>query len=318
VVARRGSGALLRVLAVAAPLTVVLPALAVDAASLGLLLLAVGAANGALDIAMNAQGVAVERAAGRRLFTSLHAAFSFGALAGAATAGLAAAAGLDPLVNLAVTAGAGGLAGAVAARGLIDDPGRPQAPLLARPTPPLTALAVLAFCALLAEGSVFDWSGIYLADVLGAPGGTAALGLAAFSLTMGFGRLGGDGLNARFGAPAVVRAGALLAALGLGLAVAASAAGVALAGFAAMGLGLSVVFPLALRAAGDVGGAGPGLAAVSTVGYAGFLTGPPAIGLIAEGGGLRLALGLVAALVLAAAALSGHARTASGRRAERG
>ncbi len=96
VVARRGS----RLLIVAAPLylaVVVLPAVAVDATTLLVAALVVGAANGALDIAMNAQGIALERAIPRRLFNSLHAAFSFGALAGAGLAAAAAAAGVPPL-----------------------------------------------------------------------------------------------------------------------------------------------------------------------------------------------------------------------------
>jgi MFS family permease len=165
----------------------------------------------------------------------------------------------------------------------------------------------VAFAALLAEGSVFDWSGVYMARVADAAAGLAPLGLAAFSLFMGFGRLSADGVAARVGSAATAGAGALMAAGGIGLALARPAAGVAVAGFALMGAGLSAVFPLALRAAGlDEDVPGPALAAVSTVGYAGFLTGPPVIGALADAGSLRSALLLVPALCLVAAALSGH------------
>jgi MFS family permease len=301
-----------RPLVAAAPLyvsAVVLPALAVDMVTLLLALIAVGAANGVLDIAMNTQGVAVERRLGTRLFSSLHAAFSFGALAGAGSAAAAAAAGLDPLPHLAVAAAVSAVLAALLARGLVSDEGRPEGPRFARPSRRLAALGVIAFCALIAEGAVFDWSGVYLTDEAGAAAGVAPLGLAAFALTMGLGRLAGDALGARVGAAAAVRGGALLAALGLGLALAIPEPLVAIAGFAAMGAGLSVVFPLALRAAGFHGEAtGPDLAAVSTVGYVGFLAGPPVIGLLADASSLRAALAVISALCLVAAVSARRAR----------
>jgi hypothetical protein len=306
VAARRGS----RTLVAAAPLylaAVVLPALAVDAPTLLLAALVVGAANGTLDIAMNAQGIAVERAAGRRMFNSLHAAFSFGALAGAGTAAAAASLGVDPLPHLAAAALVGAVAAALLAPGLLRDPGDPRAPRFARPTRRLAALGTIAFCALLAEGAVFDWSGVYLAGDAGAGAGLAPVGLAAFALWMGFGRLAADWVAARVGSAGTARVGGLLAAAGLGLALAVAEPAAAIPGFALMGLGLSAVFPLTLRAAAS----GPALAAISTVGYAGFLAGPPLIGLLADATSLRAALAPVAALCVLAAALA----AAVGRRA---
>jgi MFS family permease len=298
---RRGS----RPLVAAAPLyllAVVLPALAVDMATLLLAVFVVGAANGVLDIAMNAQGVAVERALGRRLFSSLHAAFSFGALTGAGVAAAAAAAGVDPLPHLAVNGAVCAAVAVVLSRGLLHDEGQAEGPHFARPSRRLAALGAIAFCALMAEGSVFDWSGVYLADETGAAAGAAPLGLTAFSLTMGVGRLFGDRVAELTGAALAVRGGALVAAGGLGLALAVPEPAPAIAGFALMGLGLSVLFPLALRAAGVHGeAAGPSLAAVSTVGYAGFLAGPPLIGLLADASSLRAALSLVVGLCLVAA-----------------
>jgi predicted MFS family arabinose efflux permease len=294
-----------RPLVAAAPLymvAVILPAVADDLVTLLLAVLAVGAANGVLDIAMNTQGVAVERAAGKRLFSSLHAAFSFGALAGAGSAAAVAAAGIDPLPHLAVAAGVSAAVAAVLARGLVRDEGRPGEPHFARPSRRLAALGAIAFCALLAEGSVYDWSGVYLSSETAAAAGVAPLGLAAFSLTMGFGRLAGDGVAERVGAAGAIRGGALVAALGLALALAVAEPAAAVAGFAVMGIGLSAVFPLTLRAAGMHGAAaGPDLAAVSTVGYVGFLAGPPLIGVLAEGSSLRAALALVCALCVVAA-----------------
>lgn len=304
-----------RRLVAAAPLWLaagVAPALAVDAPTLALATLAVGAANGVLDVSMNVEGLAVERAAGKRLFNSLHAAFSFGALTGAAIGGLAAAVGLDPLPHLAIVVAVGAAAATLASRGLppanAEPP--PQGPRFARPSRRLAALGAVAFCALLAEGAVFDWSGIFIRRETDAAVGLAPAGLAAFNLAMGFGRLSADGLAERVGASALGRAGALTAAAGLGTALILGSAAGAIAGFAVMGVGLAAVFPLALRAAGyDPAIAGPAVAAVSSVGYAGLLTGPPAIGMLAEVLGLGGALACVCALLGVAAALAGHLST---------
>jgi predicted MFS family arabinose efflux permease len=314
-IARRGS----RAAVAASPLympAVVLPALAFDTASLLVAVTAVGAINGTLDIAMNAQGLAVERAGARRIFSSLHASFSFGALAGAGLAGALAALGVAPLLHLAGVAVVGGAAAAAVAPHLLGDEeaADARAPRLARPSGRLAALGVIAFCALLAEGAVFDWSGIYLATEAAAPAGVAPLGLAAFSLSMGVGRLAADPATERAGAPRVAAGGAASAALALGLALAVPTPAGAMLGFAAMGLGLSAVFPLALRASGlKDPSAAPGLAAVSTVGYAGSFLGPPLIGLLAEATSLPAALLLVCVLCLIASTLAGHLREPTAR-----
>jgi hypothetical protein len=127
---------------------------------------------------------------------------------------------------------------------------------------------------------------------------------------MAFGRLSADAAAARFGASTLGRAGALVAAAGLGGGLILGSAGGAIAGFAVMGIGLAPVFPLAVRAVGyDPSISGPAVAAVSSVGYAGFLTGPPAIGGLAESVGLGGALACVCALLVVAAALAGHLST---------
>jgi predicted MFS family arabinose efflux permease len=296
----------------AAPLllaAVVAPGLAVDGITLGLATLVVGAANGALDVSMNVEGLAVERAGDKRIFNSLHAAFSFGALAGAALGGLAAAAGLEPLPHLAIVAGVGAAAARLASRGLPAGEAPPPArgPRFARPSRRLAALGAIAFCALLAEGAVFDWSGIFMRREAGAALGLAPVALAAFNLAMGFGRLSADSLAERAGSVRLGRAGALLAAAGLGAALATVAPAASIAGFAVMGAGLAALFPLAVRAAGyDASISGPAVAAVSGLGYTGFLTGPPVIGVLAGGLGLAGALAVVCGLLLLAAALAGE------------
>ena len=300
-----------RRLVVAAPLWLaagVAPALAVDAPTLALATLAVGAANGVLDVSMNVEGLAVERAGTKRIFNSLHAGFSFGALTGAAIGILATSADLDPLPHLAIVVGAGAAVAAVASRWLPPaTPSLAHGPRFARPSRRLAALGAVAFCVLLAEGAVFDWSSIFIRRETDAAIGLAPAGLAAFNLAMGFGRLSADRLAERLGSATLGRLGALVGAVGLGTALALSTPAGAVAGFAVMGLGLASIFPLALRAAGyDADMAGPAVAAVSSVGYAGLLTGPPAIGLLAEVVGLAGALACVCGLLLVVAALAGH------------
>ncbi|HUR85379.1 MAG TPA: MFS transporter [Solirubrobacteraceae bacterium] len=203
-----------------------LPGLASSAALFFGAMVVLGAASGVLDVSMNAQAVAVNKRHEREIFASFHAAFSFGALAGAGAGALAAGAGLSPLTHMTIV----GLA--LVAIVLVVRPGllpaeadaRADGPAFARPSRALAALGTLAFCVLLAEGSVGDWSAILLDRETDAGPSLAALGLAAFSLTMGFGRLAADPLAERFGAPAVVRAGGLVAAAGLALALTATSA----------------------------------------------------------------------------------------------
>jgi MFS family permease len=305
IVARIGS----RPLVAAAPVLlapVVLPAVAVDAPTLLLATLIVGAANGVLDISMNVQGLAVERTGERRIFNSLHAAFSFGALGGAALAGGAIAVGLEPPAHLAIVAAVGAAGSLAAARGLLPAEADARSDI-ARPSRRLAAVGVVAFCALLAEGSVFDWSAIFMKREAHSSSALAPIGFAAFSLSMAVGRLRADAAAERFGSSAVARAGAFAAAAGLGVAVVSQVPVGGVAGFAVMGLGLAAVFPLSLRAAGeDPELAGPALAAVSTVGYTGFLVGPPAIGLLAELLGLAGALACVCGLLTLPVVLASH------------
>ncbi|HVL97012.1 MAG TPA: MFS transporter [Solirubrobacteraceae bacterium] len=315
--ARWGSAPLVRGSALAASAAVVGPGIAGSLGSLVAATAAIGVATGVLDVSMNIQGVAVERRDRRPILSSLHALFSLGVLAGAATAGAAAAAGVPVGEHLPAVAAAGAVATLVAGRGLLPAAADARAggPAFARPTRRLAGLGAIAFCVLLAEGAVADWSAIHLAGELDAPAGVAALGLAGFSLAMAAGRLAGDRVSARVGAVALTRAGAAVAGAGLVGAAFAPGAGAAIAGFAVAGAGLSALFPLAVRAAAARAqdAPGPAIAAISTTGYAGLVSGPPLVGLLAEAVGLRLALGLVLGVLCALAVVLAPAAGAPGR-----
>jgi fucose permease len=172
------------------------------------------------------------------------------------------------------------------------------APAFARPTRALLGFGALAFCGLLAEGAMGDWSAVYLHDTLGSSPAVAAAGFGAFSLAMAIGRFAGDRVVVRHGPARVLRASSAVAALGLSAALVVGQAGVGVLGCGMVGLGIANVIPILFSGAGRVPGVEPGaaLAAVATTGYLGFLAGPPLIGLAAELSGLRTGLGLVAVL----------------------
>jgi MFS family permease len=270
----------------------------------------VGVGMGSCDVAMNVHGVTVERRYGRPILSSFHAAFSLGGLAGAALGALAAGAGVDARLHLAVVAALCGAIGLVWSRRFLPgsaDASGAQDPVFVRPPRRLWALGALAFACLVIEGGAADWSGVYIKDELGTGPGVAALGFTAFSVTMVLGRIFGDRLVTRFGSTRLVRAGGLVAAVGFGTALAVSAPAAALLGFACLGAGMSSVIPIVFRAAGRTPGiaSGVALSAVTSVGYLGFVAGPPMIGGIAELIGLPAALGVLVALAAAVAALAG-------------
>jgi MFS family permease len=294
-------------------------ALAPSLPALCALALLLGLGMGSLDVSMNIHGVAVERRYGRPILAGFHAAFSFGGLAGAGIGALVAAAAVDARVHLAVTAAVSAAIGLTWSRRFLpgaEDVTAHAEPVFTRPPRRLWALGALAFACLLIEGASADWSGVYLRSELGTGPGVAALGFTAFSVTMTLGRVFGDRLVERLGSVRLVRAGGTLAACGFGLALLAGAPAAAVAGFACLGAGMSSIVPIVFRAAGHVPGiaSGVALAAVSSIGYLGFVTGPPAIGGIAELVGLPGALGVLVALGAAVTALAPTTAVGHGRR----
>ena len=314
-IARFGSRRVTAATALLTCATLALPPLAPSAPLLFAALFVFGAAYGALDVAMNAQAVAVEERWGRPIMSSFHGTFSAGALLGSFVAGLVAGRDVPPVPHLLGTGVALAAVALVAARALVPATaeGGGDGPAFALPVGPLAGVGALAFGVLLAEGAVADWGAVYLRDVLGATAGVGGWGYTAFSLTMAAGRFAGDGLVQKLGPVRVVRGGGALVALGLGAALLVGTVPAALAGFACVGAGLAAAFPVLLSAAGRTPGVptGTAIAAVATAGYSGFLVGPPAIGLVSEAfGGLRAGLAVVALVGAAVALLAGQARRA--------
>jgi MFS family permease len=271
-----------------------------------------GVIHGALNIAMNANGVEVQRAWGAPILTGFHAVYSIGGALGAAIGGLFARADLGPRATfLSVAAGCVLLATWCSFWALRADPvSAPSGEDSPRRMPGVLFLGVLAFCCLVGEGAAADWSSVYLRDSLGSSPWFAAAAYAAFALAMTAGRFAGDRLAARFGPVALVRASALLAAAGLFLAVAVPLPVAGVAGFGCLGAGLACIAPQVFSAAGnrDPARAGRALARVAGMGYAGFLVGPVAIGAAAQLSTLRWAL-LIPFILTLFVALSATALT---------
>ncbi|MHA0035789.1 MFS transporter [Deinococcus sp. PESE-13] len=317
-VARWGSGMVTALLAPLTMLSLLPPFFMPSLWPLGAALGALGVLNGALDVAMNAQGVTVEKALGRPVMSRLHAYFSLGGVVGAVL-GTLLVGRVPMLAHVGGVALLSALTALLAGRHLLPDgPAQePQAPQdapapaaglspAARLSPAALLLGGLCFLGMLSEGAHYDWAALYFRDVLGLPGGQAGVGYAAFVTTMTLGRWFGDRARDRFGDEAMVRAGALLSAVGLGLALLARAPLPATLGFALSGLGLSNVVPVMYGAAGHALH-GRGIAQVATIGYGGFLLGPPLIGFLAQHSGLPAALGLAVAGSALVAGLGGVA-----------
>ncbi len=343
---RFGSPRLIVAGAVWLSLALLLPALVRSALALGLGLAAFGIGYGGLNVAMNALAVDLVAVLRRPVMPSFHAAWSLGGLAGAALGGLAAPA-LTPLAHfalvglfgLAVTAacgpialsahlpaahagstdnaapasgpGGGGTAGTGAAETDEEIPNGsgPQPPAVARSGVwrAVLLLGVIALCSTYGEGAVSDWGALHLREDLGAASGLAAAGYAAFALAEACGRLAGSTLLARLGQTRVLVYGGAATFAGMIAAALSPVLPLALAGFALAGLGVANAFPTAMARVGIL--AGPhGVATASTLGYAGFLLGPPAIGFLAGALSLPAALTTVSLLAIVAVVL---ARTAS-------
>jgi MFS family permease len=285
--------------------------------------------SGLYDVGINAAAVDLERLSGRRLMSYLHAAFSGGAMAGALGAGVLRQAGADyrlvylvlllPLVALVVA-----FAVARFPRPGAEGPGGNRPPDGASPGPvseaeggsvgrwdlyrngALLLVAAIACLGMLAEGEMEHWSGIYLRDTLGLAAIVGGSGVAVFYGAQALGRLAIGQLVRRIGNRRTLLGSGALATGGMALALATTSPVLVVGGFVLVGLALAAVAPVAFSVAGETvpERAGSAVSVVTTLGYGGFLLGPPLVGGLAEVTGLRIALGIIAAAGLAVFALS--------------
>lgn len=291
-----------------------LPLLATSPYMLGAILFVFGASNGAMDVAMNAHGIAIQKELKRPIMSSFHGGWSVGGFAAAGLVAVAAAAGLDPrveslLVGVALLLLSLWITRRLGAANAHSSAGHG----LALPTRPVILIGVLCFLVMLTEGAIGDWSGIYLRQDAGASPAAAAMAFSGFSLGMAIARLGGDVVNARIGAGRLLRVGTALVAIALGSVVLIGEMVPAVIGFALCGLGIANAVPLLFTAAGRIHPPGPSLAAAFTLGYTGFVVGPPVIGLLSDQIGLSRTLALLVLAPVTVTVLGGRAIGKSNR-----
>ncbi|HEY3712952.1 MAG TPA: MFS transporter [Jatrophihabitantaceae bacterium] len=301
-------------------LTIMLPALTRSVLVLTASLFAFGVGFGGMNVAMNSVAVDLTARIARPIMPSFHAAYSFGGLLGAVAGGVLAEA-LSPAWHLTLV-GTLGLVVTLRIGVALLRTAEPRhnasavAPAPVRPRRGTRSLVllfgVIAMCTAYGEGALADWAALHLRSDLHTSAGFAAAGYASFSVAMLAGRLSGTWTLDRLGRTRVLAAGGLTAAGGMLLAALAPVLGLAVIGFVLVGLGLANVFPAAIGEAGALAGS-QGVAVASTIGYTGFLAGPPIIGFLADSFSLPIALTTIAGFAAAAAAIALVARHAEAR-----
>jgi predicted MFS family arabinose efflux permease len=309
--ARYGCRAVMLVTALAMSLVLPLLAMVPEAWMLGAALFAFGAAIGAMDCTMNIQAVLVERDAARPLMSGFHAFYSIGSLAGALCATLLLTLAVPALAMTCVVALAMSLVALRAAPAWRGERAVPGAPLLALPRGVVAVVGAVCFVAFLAEGSMLDWSAVFLHEVRGVDASRAGWGFVAFNLAMTLARLAGDRTVARLGRARAVLAGGLLGGAGLAIATLVPGFAAALAGYALLGVGCANIVPVMFTLAGAQTRMPTALAipAVTTMGYAGVLLGPALIGFVADASSLAAAFLLVGGMLALAAVVGAAIRT---------
>ncbi|MFE6700019.1 MFS transporter [Streptomyces sp. NPDC057718] len=294
------------------------PSVALFAAALFL----AGAMDALTDVAQNAHGLRVQRLYGRSILNSFHAIWSIGAVTGGLMAAGAMSLGLSLGVHLAVSAAVLVVAAAAALRFCLPGPdnepeetgperlGTAGASGTSRVGFVLAALVLIATAGTLVEDAGNSWAALYLTDALHASAALAAWGFIALVGAQFIGRIFGDRLVDRFGQRAVARAGGLITAVGMGLALAVPTLSGTVLGFALAGFGVATLVPAAMHEADALPGLKPGsgLTIVSWLMRLGFLLSPPVVGQVADAAGLRTGLLVIPAAGVLVVMLAGVLR----------
>jgi MFS family permease len=275
-----------------------------------------GAFGGCMDVAMNANAVAVERHLGRAIMSSSHGFWSLGGFIGGALGGRA-------IETFGYDKQALGVAAicvvvlAIASRFIVNDPPhpaeqeKPKVRMFPR-IPILYVLGAMALFSMIPEGSVLDWAAVYVKTELSANITQQGLAFGLNSGAMALVRFMGDAVRNRFGAVKTLRASGLIGAVGLLIVATAPNSTVAIAGFAFTGIGVANMVPIMFSAAGNYPGLPPGsgIATTTMIGYSGYLLAPSVIGFIAEHVGFRFTYGAVALPLIVVASLAAKAASA--------
>jgi MFS family permease len=279
-------------------------------------LLCYGFASNAVNISVNTQAVAAEGLHEKPIMASFHGLWSLAGFTGAGIGTFMIGRGIEPLHHFIIILIILAIGVSIVARYLYDDDARklPSQSLPFRQLitliVPLITLGSIAFCSMICEGAMFDWSVIYFKKVIAAPIAVQGAGFTAFMLTMAGGRFVADWFAHRYGLKRTLQVSGTLTTTGLLVAVIFPHFYTAMAGFLVVGAGVSSVVPMVYSAAGKSKTMSPGvaLAAVSTIGFVGFLVGPPLIGFIAGLATLRASFLFIAVMGASVVVLSTRAK----------
>jgi MFS family permease len=288
--------------AVLYPLTLVVLATAASTFQLVIGLFFFGFWANSLNIAVNTQAIAVEKIYGRSIMASFHGLWSLACFAGAAIASFFVSKDISPLIHFSLVFIASAILVLASYKNTVagDEGSASSQPLFVKPDSRILILGLIAFCCMLCEGAMADWSGVYFKKVVEAPVSYTTLGYVAFTLTMAGGRFLGDWLVTKYGVKRILEMSGIIITAGLTIAIAFPQLIAATTGFLLVGFGVSSVIPIVYGLAGKSTKMSPSaaLAAVSTISFLGFLIGPPVIGFIAELSSLRFSFSVIAVLGL--------------------
>ena len=299
-VSRYGSRAVVLVGGAGLCLTLPLLAWAPTPFVLATALIIFGASIGSIDVAVNVHAVEVEQAAGEPLMSGFHGMYSLGGLIGAAGGTALLTAGMAPIAAAVVAAAVAAVLLVSSAPGLLRTKSAHTAPLFVIPRGIVILIGALACIAFLTEGAILDWSALLLTGSFGVPTAQAGIAYALFSVTMTVGRLTGDVVVKRLGERRTLLYGGLMVTAGFAVIVLVPSALLALSGFLLIGLGAANLVPILFSTAGRQNAMPPvlAIASMTTLGYAGILAGPAAIGYIASLASLRTAFAILGLLML--------------------
>jgi len=255
-------------------------------------------------ISVNTQGVGVERLYGRSIMASFHGVWSLAGFSGGLLATLMVSFDITPFVHFCVVYGITFSLMISMRNWLLPRDAKPvekpKKGAIFKPGKQIVALGLIVFGSMICEGTMFDWSGIYFESIINPPKELVRLGYIAFMFMMTAGRFTADKLVTRFGAKRILQSSGIIIATGLLIAVLFPYLVTATIGFLLVGLGTSSVVPLCYSMAGRSKEMHPGVAitTVASIGFFGFLMGPPLIGFISQMSSLRVSFALIAVLGL--------------------
>jgi fucose permease len=268
--------------------------------SLSVVLFGFGLIGNFGNISMNTQGISIQHQINKPILSSLHAMWSIGAFSAAAVSGWTMRMGYSTTIHFLIVSLMAAFIIIVGSFHLIPDEGLGDetSKVFVLPNRKLVLLGIICFCVAMSEGAMADWSSLYYRQIIHQLNTISTTGYTAFAMCMAAGRLAGDRLVQSFKHATVLKANGILILTGMTLSLSFDYPMTVMIGFALVGFGVSSVIPIVYMLAAKSKDMAPSaaLAAVSSVGFTGFLVGPPLIGFIAHEIGLRMALVIVALL----------------------